>query len=60
MKTLFVKRPRRFFLSVILIGLGFGFIKVLNQWVFLPYFPDLLDISLIFIAATVFMGDALK
>ena len=58
MKTLF-KNWKRFVLGVVMIGLGFGFLKVLNAWVFLPYFPDLLDVSLIFFAGAVFMWDAL-
>lgn len=60
MKLAFIKNPKRFFLAVVMIGLAFGFLKVLNQWVFLPEFPDALDVSLIFLAAGVFLRDAFR
>ncbi len=55
-----IKKPKRFFFGGVLLGLTFGFGKVLGRVVILPVLPDMFDVLLIGIAALVFFYDSLK
>ena len=55
-----IKRPVRFFLGGVLIGLTFGFGKVLGRLVILPFLPDLFDVLLIAVAGLIFFYDSFR
>ncbi len=55
-----IKRPRRFFLGGVMIGLAFGFGKLLGRLVILPILPDLFDVMLIGVAGLIFFYDSFR
>jgi hypothetical protein len=50
----------RFFLGVLAVCLSIGFLRYFNQWVYFPFFPNVLDSTIMAIVGFVLLYDVVN
>jgi hypothetical protein len=50
----------RFFLGVLAVCLSLGFIRYFDQWVYFPFFPNILDSTIMALVGFVLLYDVVK
>jgi hypothetical protein len=52
--------PLRFFLGFLAVGLSIAFLRYFDQWVYFPWFPNVLDSATMAIIGFVLLYDVVK